>query len=62
MSFYKNSIYRGENVITEIIFSDCYRTFLLCAFPIILAFAMRNGAVAKVDEQSLLEQQLFFCV
>ena len=43
MSFYKNSIYRGENVITEIIFSDCYRTFLLCAFPIILAFAMRNA-------------------
>jgi len=34
-------------VITEIIFSDCYRTFLLCTFSIVLAFAMRNASTKK---------------
>ena len=42
-----NFIYRGENVIMEIIFSDCYRTFLLCTFSIVLAFAMRNASTKK---------------
>ncbi len=34
-------------MITEIIFSDYYRTFLLCTFSIVLAFAMRNASTKK---------------
>ena len=35
------------NVITEIIFSDYYRTFLLCILSIGVVFFMRNASIRK---------------
>lgn len=39
--------YTDTNVITEIIFSDYYRTFLLCILSIGVVFFMRNASIRK---------------
>lgn len=44
----KNTAEIGDtNVITEIIFSDYYRTFLLCILSIGVVFFMRNASIRK---------------
>lgn len=36
-----------KSMITEIIFSDYYRTFLLCILSMVFAFSMRNASIRK---------------
>lgn len=36
-----------KSMITEIIFSDYYRTFLLCILSMVFAFSMRNASTRK---------------